>query len=120
MAVAGDWDGFSPAFPALGARAGAQAAPLLVGDSERLCPGPGVRWRFVCEVENREQGWAVADLLKQRPGYWNFDYSREELDEPQRSGQAVTQGILPIPCNAPPRPRLFMADGQELRQEGES
>ncbi len=43
-------------------------------------PGPGVRWRYVCEVEDREQGRAVVERLKQRPEYWNFDYPREELD----------------------------------------
>ena len=53
--------------------------PMLVEDSETLCPGPGVRWRFVCEVENREQGRAVLERLKRRPEYWNFDYDREEL-----------------------------------------
>ncbi len=40
--------------------------PLLVEDSETLCPGPGVRWRFVSEVEDREQGRAVVERLKQR------------------------------------------------------
>ncbi len=54
--------------------------PLLVEDSETLCPGPGVRWRFVCEVADRAQGAAVVERLKQRPEYWNFDYPREELD----------------------------------------
>ncbi len=58
--------------------------PLLVEDSERLCPGPGVRWRFVSEVEDREQGQAVVERLKQRPEYWNFDYPREELDRTER------------------------------------
>ncbi len=53
--------------------------PLLVEDSETLCPGPGVRWRYVCEVEDREQGHAVVERLKQRPEYWNFDYPREAL-----------------------------------------
>jgi len=54
--------------------------PLLVEDSETLCPGPAVRWRYVCEVEDLEQGRAVVERLKQRPEYWNFDYPREELD----------------------------------------
>ena len=53
---------------------------MLVEDSETLCPGPGVRWRFVCEVENREQGHTVVERLKQRPDYWNFDYPSEALD----------------------------------------
>ena len=55
--------------------------PLLVEDSETLCPGPGVRWRYVCEVEDREQGHAVVERLRHRPEYWNFDYPREELDQ---------------------------------------
>ncbi len=50
--------------------------PLLVEDSETLCPGPGVRWRFVCQVEDREQGRAVVERLKQRPEFWNFHYPR--------------------------------------------
>ncbi len=64
--------------------------PLLVEDSETLCPGPGVRWRFVCEVENRKQGRAVVERLKQRPEYWNFDYPREALS------RALTEN----PCKA--------------------
>ena len=54
--------------------------PLLVEDSETLCPGPAVRWRYVCEVKNREQGHAVVERLKRRPEYWNFDYDKEALD----------------------------------------
>ncbi len=53
--------------------------PLLVEDSETLCPGPAVRWRYVCAVADRAQGAAVVERLKQRPEYWNFDYPREEL-----------------------------------------
>ena len=54
--------------------------PLLVEDSEELCPGPGVRWRYVCEVEDSEQGRAVVERMKQRPEYWDFDYPSEEPD----------------------------------------
>ena len=39
-----------------------------------------MRWRLVCEVEDRKQGRAVVERLKQRPEYWNFDYDREALD----------------------------------------
>ena len=52
---------------------------MLVGDSDSLCPGPDVRWRYVCEVEDRGQGHAVVERLKRRPEYWNFDYDREAL-----------------------------------------
>ena len=54
--------------------------PILVEASETLCPGPGVRWRFVCEVEDREQGEAVVARLKRRPKYWNFDYTQQAAD----------------------------------------
>ena len=53
--------------------------PLLVEDSETLCSGPAVRWRYVCEVEDREQRHAVVERLKGRPEYWSFDYDREAL-----------------------------------------
>ena len=53
--------------------------PLLVEDSDTLCPGPGVRWRYVCQVEDPEQGHAVVERLKQRPEYWSFDCPREAL-----------------------------------------
>ena len=50
---------------------GAGETPLLVDENETLCPGPGVRWRFVCEVEDRAQGPTVVERLKDRPEYWN-------------------------------------------------
>ena len=55
--------------------------PLLVEDSETLCPGPAVRWHFVCEVEDRKQGRVVVERLKQRPEYGSCDYPSEELDQ---------------------------------------
>jgi hypothetical protein len=40
--------------------------PVLVRESDRLFTSKGVRWRFVAEVEDEEQGWALLELLQGR------------------------------------------------------
>ena len=42
--------------------------PVLVEGDEVLMPDPGVSWRFVCDVDDRAQGRAVVEQLRQRLG----------------------------------------------------
>jgi hypothetical protein len=40
--------------------------PILVDDDEELPTGETVRWRQVCDVDNRDDGYAVLDLLRRK------------------------------------------------------
>lgn len=61
--------------------------PLLVDDTETLCPAPGVRWRFVCEVEDRESGSLCVKALRSTRRY-DGDQRRCDSD-PYRCGQST-------------------------------